>query len=85
VDGQVTELLPRVSFGDMTRWPGWELADPDEGDETWVSVVLPTGWSAYMTTGETPVKVLRDAYLRPRFAVLATGLVVIDEEAAGRY
>lgn len=82
---RVTELLPRDTFADITQWPGWDLADPDEGDETWVSVVLPEGWSSYMTTSETPVKVLRDAYQHARFAVLPTGLVPISDEDAARY
>lgn len=82
---RVTELLPRATFADITQWPGWDYAEPDEGDETWVSVLLPDGWSAYTTTSEQPVKVLRDAYLRPRFAVLPTGLVSITEEDATRY
>lgn len=83
--GRVTELLPRATFADISQWPGWDLADVDEGDETYVSVVMPEAWTSYTTTSETPVKVLRDAYGHARFAVLATGLVPINDEDAARY
>lgn len=84
-DDRVTELLPRDTFADFTQWPGWDPAPVDEGDETYMSVLLPVGWTSYTTTSETPVKVLRDAYEHARFAVLATGLVPITDEDAARY
>lgn len=82
---RTTELLPRDTFADFTQWPGWEAAVPDEGDETYMSVLMPEGWTSRTTTGENPVKVLADAYGRARFAVLPTGLVSINDEDAGRY
>lgn len=83
---RVTALLPRDTFADFTQWPGWDPADPDEGAGTdQMSVLLPDGWTLQTTTGENPVRVLRDAYQHARFAVLPDRLVPISDEDAGRY
>lgn len=85
---RVTELLPRATFADITQWPGWDYAPDDQGDETWVSVLMPEGWNVRITTTDEerpPVKILQDSYGRARFAVLVSGLVSINEEDAARY
>jgi hypothetical protein len=81
---RVTTLLPRVSFPDFDRWPGFEhTPDPTESD-IWINVTMPEGWTTRRQT-ETGVLLLVDPTQRTRFAALITGLIPVSEEEAGRY
>lgn len=79
---RLTELLPRAAFTDMTVWTpgGFELAPVDEGDTTWVSVIMPPGWTRRTT--QSGAGLLYDGALQPRFLVLPTRLETVTEEEA---